>query len=261
MPAKEIIALTVSAAFSVMSPFLFQGRVLDNDRLSAVQSESAHFTSELKEEDLLQSLDLKSDENYFCIASCEALSLYACQERETGVICLLDNHAQYFNWRYRTPRQIPPQAAKLADGSYACILNVASGTGIQLYELHLLKLENGRISDSYLSSAKISEAFENVLTDIALSAQTATFQVDGKPEQYSLAEYKEPLTLVSVSCGQSINEITITNGLTVRAAIELHTEETLGPVFAGSLQANINVKTTCFSFPISHLSQRDNIIF
>lgn len=255
MFVKKIIAL-VSSSIIVMTASLSGSEhppgespiYIKSDIIDSSQPMPEHLISLPNENLPLRETDLTNCEIYFCIAKSEGLSLYACRERETGVICLLDDHAQYFDWQYQTPRQILPRITMLRDGFYACVLNVASGTGVQLSELHLLKLDNGQISDSLLSAERISEEFESILTDISLSAHTLSFKADGKAVQTYLDEYREFLTLSSVSCGQSINEISTEDGLTVRAAVELHTEELLGPVFVGTLQADICVENNIFQF-------------
>lgn len=99
-----------------------------------------------------------------------------------------------------------------------------------------------------MTSESLSRAFEDVVTNVELSKQTLTFRLDGQPVQLHFPEYEEPLTLTSVSCGQCVNEILFEKGLTAHAAFELHTEELLGPIFAGTLQANIHYKGGAFQF-------------
>lgn len=186
----------------------------------------------------------KDEIAFSCIATLDSgeTALYA-EESNTdyyGIICTKSGCAQYFSWQYQTPREVPPQLIPLPDGTTLCILNSGAGSGIHLEELHWLQVEKNTITDTSLLNEDITLAFKSAIQNEMLSDNQLVLQIEDTAYPITLPdEYDVPLTLLSVTYGENYNKIVYEDGLYIRAAIELHTEEQSGIIFAGTMQAKI----------------------
>lgn len=97
-----------------------------NDTIYIHQSDRTRLSHEvlLKQDPGFQNTETEDCDPYSQIAACKGFAIYAHQGESVGIICLLNGHAQYFDWQYQTPRQITPQVTILDDNFYACILGL-----------------------------------------------------------------------------------------------------------------------------------------
>ncbi|MDR2436712.1 MAG: hypothetical protein LBD17_01385 [Endomicrobium sp.] len=101
--------------------------------------------------------------------------LYKNQNENFSFIKLSDNKVKLkygdiekeFNWITTTPRQIAPKVKIVSDNdgnkTAIIILNVASGTGIDIDELHVVKLRNASIDDHKFGAEEIKELISKTL--------------------------------------------------------------------------------------------------
>lgn len=146
-----------------------------------------------------------------------------------GVVLKYGGSIQSFDWIYATPRFILPVLKKYdvdndRKDEIVCILNVGSGTGVSLYELHVLKLDAAGkyidyVFDDYIEKTKNAISFEYMKKENSI-----LLKADKSICKYSILPEYQQLTFKDISYG-NIVRFEFSNGLRINMPISLVFEE------------------------------------
>lgn len=157
-------------------------------------------TDDLTEKSIITS-DRYESTDYPLIAELPKEDIYLYGLKPNGVVLKYSDKIQIFNWEYTTPRFILPvlNTSDLDhDGNdeIICILNVGSGTGVSLYEFHVLKPNGTSGYDDYIFSdyleqmkAMLSMAYDKKKNSIILKINNNSYIYD-IPAEYQKLTYE-----------------------------------------------------------------------
>lgn len=179
--------------------------------------------------------DRYNETEYPLIAELPKEDIYLYGLKPTGVVLKHGDKIQLFNWEYVTPRFVLPMLNKSDldhDGNdeIICVLNVGSGTGLSLYELHILKLAgtSGYVDymfSDYLEQMKtmLSAAYDKKENNIILKTNNNSYTYD-IPAEYQKLTYK------NIAYGDIVY-FDISHGLKIKIPIGVLFDEFASPQF------------------------------
>jgi len=190
------------------------------------------------------------------------IALYPLGEQgvsEDGVVLEIGDRQQRLDWRYTTPRQImPAMQAGDYDGDgmdeLAVVLNVDSGTGISVDELHVVEFHdvNGTADEPFIDyrmqAADYRAQLEEALAFRLFERDGEWFgeaAVDGRISEVGLKEWMASYGVAPGTIQNKLGFGTIImleadqGGITLTAAIGLIVDGIAEPQYIGSIAANV----------------------
>ncbi|WP_127534391.1 hypothetical protein [Paenibacillus kobensis] len=182
------------------------------------------------------------------------------QNSDAGVLLQIGEHKQHFDWLYDTPRMVMPQL-QLSDydgdkkEELAAVTYVGSGTGLSIYELHMLEgigdeapyLDHVFAEKDYLAQLSQALAFKKVMKDGVLYGQIT---IGGQKYEVSLADfqkgYGEEKIADKLGFGAIIQFQAEQGKLAFTAAVGLFIDGVAEPQYIGSVEANVTYKSGKF---------------
>ncbi|PKM51725.1 MAG: hypothetical protein CVV02_05540 [Firmicutes bacterium HGW-Firmicutes-7] len=190
-------------------------------------------------EKLIMTYDRYEETKYPLIAELPQEDIYLYGIKPKGVVLKYGERIQIFNWIYTTPRFILPALRKYDidhDGNdeIICVLNVDSGTGVSIYELHILK-ENGTTGytdyqfNDYLAQVKniLSFRYNKKENSILL-------KIDNNSYTYVLPTEYQKLTFNNIVY-KDIVEFDISNDLKINLPLAVVFDEFASPQYLDDL--------------------------
>lgn len=189
---------------------------------------------DLTEKSIITS-DRYENTKYPLIAELPKEDIYLYGLKPTGVALKYGDKIQFFDWIYTTPRFVLPVLKKYDldnDGKdeIICVLNVGSGTGISLYELHILKL-NG--TSGYVDY-RFSDYLEQVKTMLSATyhkkENSILLKTDNNSYTYVFPTEYQKLTFKNIAYG-AIVIFDISDGLKINMPLGMIFDEFASPQF------------------------------
>lgn len=189
--------------------------------------------------DLTESSIITSDRykstKYPLLAELPPEDIYLYGIKPTGVVLKYGNKTQIFDWRYTTPRFILPVLKKDDidhDGKdeIMCVLNVDSGTGVSVDELHILKPDGTAGYVDYLFSDYLAQVETMLSFTYHKNEHSVVLKTNNKSYTYVLpAEYHQ-LTFQDVAYG-NIVYFDLADGLKINIPLAMVVDEFASPLF------------------------------
>lgn len=175
---------------------------------------------------------------YPLIAELSQDDIYLYGIKPTGVMLKYGDKIQIFDWIYTTPRFILPVLKKYDidnDGKdeIMCVLNVQSGTGVAVDELHILKLDR---TTGYVDY-KFSEYIAQVKTMLFFNNKNKNsilLKTNNNSYTYVLPTEYQKLTFKNISYGDIVT-FDISNGLKINIPLGMIFDEFASPQFLGDI--------------------------
>jgi beta-lactamase regulating signal transducer with metallopeptidase domain len=209
----------------------------ENNRLviiDALQVEKVISIDDLTERSIITSDRYKNTE-YPLIAELPKEDIYLYGLKPTGVVLKYGDKIQLFNWEHTTPRFIMPVLNKSDldhDGKdeIICVLDAGSGTGVSLYELHVLKSAgtSGYVDymfSDYLEQMKtmFSATYDQKENSIVLKTNNSSYTYD-IPTEFQRLTYK------NIAYG-NIVYFDISHGMKIKMPLGVLFDEFASPQF------------------------------
>lgn len=209
----------------------------ENNRLviiDALQVEKEISIADLTERSIITS-DRYENTEYPLIAELPKEDIYLYGLKPTGVVLRYGDKIQFFNWEYTTPRFILPVLNKYDldnDGKdeIICVLNVGSGTGISLYELHVLKLTGTDGYVDYMFSDYLEQMKTMLSTAYSKKENSITFKTNNNSYTYDIPVEYQKLTYKNIAYGNIVFFDT-SNGLKIKMPLGVCFDEFASPQF------------------------------
>ncbi|AOY77026.1 M56 family metallopeptidase [Clostridium formicaceticum] len=218
---------------------------------------------EIDMKDLTEKLIITSDRynntKYPLIAelSQEGIYLYGINSTGSGVVLKYGENIQVFDWIYTTTRFILPVLEKYDvddDGKdeIMCVLNVGSGTGLSVYELHILKFDK---TAGYIDYA-FSDYIEQIKTmfSFTYNENENSILLKTKNDSYTYVlpkEYQE-LTFKDITYGDIVY-FYISDGLEINILPAMVAEEVASPLFLEDIILKGDIRFKDGEFQITSL--------
>lgn len=207
----------------------------ENNRLVIMDAQEQEISiDDLTEKSIITS-DRYDNTEYPLIAELPKEDIYLYGMKPTGVVLKYGDKIQLFNWRYTTPRFILPVLNKYdlnrdGEDEIVCVLNVDSGTGVSIDEIHVLKFDgtSGYVDymfSDYLEQMKtmLSAAYNKKENSILLKTSNSGYT-------YNIpAEYQE-LTYNNLAYGDIVY-FDISHGLKIKIPLGVSFDEFASPQF------------------------------
>ncbi|TXK71715.1 hypothetical protein [Paenibacillus sp. N3.4] len=205
-------------------------------------------------------------------------NVYLFVDYSDKVVLQIGERKQKFNWSYATPRLIMPSLQFHdydMDGNdeLAVVLNVGSGTGISLYELHMIEIAKEQTLSGDLNSEPFKDYtfsandYLNQLREVVgFKTMTKAGQLIGQVflgkniHTINLTEYQsEGFSKIKddLALGNIVHFQTDNNKLTAEIGIGMIIENVAEPQYIGYLYADVNYKAG--KFRLSNFSFREEL--
>lgn len=194
---------------------------------------------EISIDDLTERSIITSDRymntEYPLIAELPKEDIYLYGLKPAGVVLRYGERIQFFNWEYTTPRFILPVLNKYdldSDGEdeIICVLNVGSGTGVSLYELHVLKPDGTSGYIDYLFSDYLEQMKTMLSATYHKKENSILLKTDNNSYTYDIPTEYQKLTYKSIAYGNIIF-FDIFNGLKINIPLGVFFDEFASPQF------------------------------
>ncbi|MEN3004875.1 M56 family metallopeptidase [Dehalobacterium formicoaceticum] len=212
------------------------GPPTDNWYLTGNQPAKEISIADLTEKSIITS-DRFEFTDYPLIAELPQEDIYLYGMKPTGVVLKYGDDMQLFNWIYTTPRFILPVLNKQDldhDGrdEIVCVLNVNSGTGVAIDELHVLKQAGTPGYIDYIFSDYLEQMKTMLSADYDKKENSILLKTNNKSYTYDMPAGYEEYTFKNIAYG-NIVYFEAENGLKIKVPIGLAFEEMAEPQFFG----------------------------
>ncbi|SHK80085.1 M56 family metallopeptidase [Desulforamulus aeronauticus] len=210
------------------------GPPIANWWLSGNKQEKEISIDDLTERSIITSDRYKNTE-YPLIAELPKEDIYLYGLKPTGVVLRYGDKIQFFNWEYTTPRFILPVLHKYdldndGEDEIICVLNVGSGTGLSLYELHVLKLSGTSGYVDYMFSDYLEQMKTMLSTAYHKKENSIVVKTNNNSYIYDIPIEYQKLTYKNVAYG-NIVFFDISNGLKIKIPLGVLFDEFVSPQF------------------------------
>lgn len=195
--------------------------------------------SDLKENTIITAERFDQTE-YPLLAQISGEDIYLYGLKPSGVILRYGDKLQVFSWAYTTPRFILPVLKKAdidKDGvdEISCVLNVGSGTGVYLDELHILKLQGQSGYVDYLFSDYLAQVNELVSFSYDQKKNSLLLKAGNKSLNYLIPEEYEEFNFEKLGFGDIVRFST-EDGLKINIALAMIFKEIASPQFMENVE-------------------------
>lgn len=196
-------------------------------------------STEISIDDLTERSIITSDRykntEYPLIAELPKEDIYLYGLKPTGVVLRYGDKIQLFNWEYTTPRFVLPVLNKYdldndGEDEIICVLNVASGTGLSLYELHVLKLAGTSGYVDYMFSDYLEQIKTMLFTTYYKKENSVILKTNNDSYTYDIPAEYQKLTYKNIAYG-NIVFFDISNGLKIKMPLGVLFDEFASPQF------------------------------
>lgn len=194
---------------------------------------------EISIDDLTEKSIITSDryENteYPLIAELPKEDIYLYGLKPTGVVLKYGDKIQFFNWEYTTPRFIMPVLNKYdldndGEDEIACVLNVGSGTGLSIYELHVLKRAGTSGYVDYLFSDYLEQIKTMLSAAYHKKEKSILLKTNNNSYAYDIPTEYQEFTYNNIAYG-NIVYFDVSNGLKIKIPLGVLFDEFASPQF------------------------------
>jgi|GEM_PF-2000583 len=195
--------------------------------------------SDLKEKDIITA-ERFNETDYPLLAKIPGEDIYLYGLKPAGVVLKYGDKFQAFNWDYITPRFILPVLKKAdldKDGvdEISCVLNVGSGTGVYLDELHILKPKGQDGYADYLFSDYLDQVNELVSFTYDQNKNSILIKTGNKSLNYVIPEEYAEYSFEKLGFGDIIH-FTTEDGLKINLPPALIFKEIASPQFMEDIE-------------------------
>ncbi|QHT58938.1 hypothetical protein GXP70_02495 [Paenibacillus lycopersici] len=190
-------------------------------------------------------------------ASLPEKGIYLYTDSEGNAQLQIGELRQQMDWTYKTPRNVMPVLqAQDYDGDgqeeLAAVLDLGSGTGISLYELHVVEyrgvdmpagqqvLDHRFVPEDYLNQLEKAIQFKKTSRNGELFGQLT---LDGQPHEVSLKAYQADFGADHIQDRLGYGNVVMftadRQGLQLIAAVGVAVEGVLEPQYIGEIKANV----------------------
>lgn len=210
------------------------GPPMANWWLSENKLEKEISIQDLTERSIITS-DRYQNTEYPLIAELPKEDIYLYGLKPTGVVLRYEDKIQFLNWEYITPRFVLPVLNKYdldhdGEDEIICVLNVGSGTGISLYELHVLKLAGTSGYVDYMFSDYLEQVKTMLSATYHKKENSILLKTNNNSYTYVIPTEYQELTYQSITYGSHVY-FEISNGLKIKIPPAVSFEEFATPQF------------------------------
>ncbi|QHW32760.1 hypothetical protein GZH47_19405 [Paenibacillus rhizovicinus] len=200
--------------------------------------------------------EAEEKETLSLLASIPDKQIYLYAKEPEGVRLKAGEREADYDWLYATPRAIPPV---LQTGDYdgdgheelAMILNVGSGTGVSLYELHMAEFEEGVDSPLATKTYESADYLSGLNQEVKFSAheregkRVGEISVNGTISEITMESFKNAEfgnVNERLAIGSIVNFEASADGLHASFGVGLLFEKAVTPQYVGSIEADVAYK-------------------
>ncbi|MEG6523317.1 M56 family metallopeptidase [Desulfotomaculum sp. 1211_IL3151] len=202
--------------------------------LSENKQEKAISIKDLTEKSIITS-DRYQKTEYPLLAALPKEDIYLYGLKPVGVVLRYGDKLQLFNWKYLMPRFILPVLHKYdldhdGEDEIICVLDAGSGTGLSLYELHVLKPSGASGYVDYMFSDYLEQVTRTLSATYYQKENNLVLKTNKDSYTYRIPAEYQNLTYKSIAYGDIVF-FDISNGLKIKMPLGVYFDEMASPQF------------------------------